>query len=82
MSSTNEISLNIRTPFSKTDQFTTLVLSKRAALKDLMERFAEKENLPLEKLIFRFDGDKVDPESTPEDLDMEDDDCIDVNIKE
>ena len=40
------------------------------------------QDLALEKLVFRFDGDKIDPESTPQDLDMEDDDCIDVNVKE
>jgi len=80
--SPNEVSLKVQSPTSKTGQFTTLKISKKAALKDLMERFAVSENLALEKLVFRFDGEKLDPESTPEDLDMEDDDCIDVNVIE
>ena len=45
-----------------------------------MTEFAASKEIELEKLKFSFDGEKLDPESTPEDLDMEDGDCIDVVV--
>ena len=45
-----------------------------------MVEFASSRDLSLEQLKFSFDGDKVNPESTPEELDMEDGDCIDVGV--
>ena len=44
----------------------------------LMRQYAEKMNLEMEKLTFYFDGDKLKSLSTPEDVDMDDGDCIDV----
>uniref|UniRef100_A0A131XK58 Putative ubiquitin-like protein n=1 Tax=Hyalomma excavatum TaxID=257692 RepID=A0A131XK58_9ACAR len=43
--------------------------------------FAKKLGLPLSKLVFKFDGEKVQLKSTPEELSMEDGDCVDVSIQ-
>ncbi|KAL3227782.1 hypothetical protein MRX96_003742 [Rhipicephalus microplus] len=43
--------------------------------------FAEKLGLPFSKLVYKFDGEKVQLRSTPEELGMEDGDCIDVSIR-
>ncbi|KAH9606289.1 hypothetical protein KSS87_014957 [Heliosperma pusillum] len=47
----------------------------------LFKRYAEKLKIGLEKLVFSFDGDKINPDSTPKSLEMEDDDQIEVNVK-
>ena len=46
-----------------------------------MEEFAANQSLSVEKLKFFFDGERIDANSTPEELDMEDDDCIDVVVQ-
>ncbi|KAH8039920.1 hypothetical protein HPB51_009176 [Rhipicephalus microplus] len=43
--------------------------------------FAEKLGLQFSKLVYKFDGEKVQLRSTPEELGMEDGDCIDVSIR-
>lgn len=43
--------------------------------------FAEKLGLPFSKLVYKFDGEKVDLRSTPEDLGIEDGDCVDVSVR-
>ncbi|XP_057542798.1 uncharacterized protein LOC130821155 [Amaranthus tricolor] len=47
----------------------------------LFKKYARKANIDVHKLVFSFDGEKVDPASTPKDLDMEDDDLIEVHVK-
>lgn len=47
-------------------------------LRKVMVAFAAKLNSPLDKLKFTFDGAVVEEHHTPENLDMEDDDCIDA----
>ncbi|XP_015693383.1 uncharacterized protein LOC102704385 [Oryza brachyantha] len=47
----------------------------------LFKAYAKKVNLSLADLTFVFDGDKLDPASTPEDLDLEDEDMIEVRHK-
>lgn len=47
----------------------------------LFKMYADKVKLKMESLVFSFDGDKVSPTSTPEGLDMEDEDMIEVHIK-
>lgn len=76
----HEISLNIQCPEFKTGQFATLKISRKAGFRALMTEFAASKGLEIEQLKFSFDGEKLDPESTPEDLDMEDGDCIDVVV--
>lgn len=44
-----------------------------------MVAFASELKLPLSRLKFSFDGEIIDPSQTAQDLEMENDDCIDVN---
>ena len=43
-----------------------------------MTAFAAELKLPVSRLKFSFDGDIISPSQTAEDLEMENDDCIDV----
>ncbi|CAN7937590.1 unnamed protein product [Ixodes hexagonus] len=43
--------------------------------------FAEKASLVLSKLVLKFDGEKVDPRMTPDQLGIEDGDCVDVSVR-
>lgn len=47
-----------------------------------MVAFASKLDISLSNLKFLFDGSIVQESQTPLDLDMEDDDCIDVAVRE
>ncbi|XP_062214666.1 uncharacterized protein LOC133915491 isoform X2 [Phragmites australis] len=47
----------------------------------LFKAYAKKAKLNPSDLTFVFDGDKINPSSTPEDLDLEDDDMIEVRHK-
>lgn len=37
--------------------------------------------LDAQKLVFSFDGDKINPSETPESLGMEDEDMIEIHVK-
>lgn len=43
--------------------------------------YADKVKLGIQSLVFSFDGDKINPTATPDDLGMEDDDIIEVHVK-
>lgn len=47
----------------------------------LFKMYADKVKHKVDSLVFSFDGDKIDPTSTPSSLDMEDDDMIEVRVK-
>jgi hypothetical protein len=47
----------------------------------LFKAYARKAKRNPSDLTFVFDGDKIDPASTPEDLDLEDGDMIEVSHK-
>ncbi|GJM93958.1 hypothetical protein PR202_ga10561 [Eleusine coracana subsp. coracana] len=47
----------------------------------LFKAYAKKAKLNPSDLTFVFDGDKIDPTSTPADLDLEDSDMIEVSHK-
>ncbi|XAR52461.1 hypothetical protein NMG60_11020557 [Bertholletia excelsa] len=47
----------------------------------LFKMYADRSKLDLQKLVFCFDGDKINPTAHPEALGMEDDDIIEVHIK-
>ncbi|XP_070573380.1 NFATC2-interacting protein-like [Ptychodera flava] len=49
-------------------------------LERLMEEYSSWKQIPRNKVTFFFDGDKLFPQNTPQDLDMETDDVIDVMI--
>lgn len=46
-----------------------------------MTAFAADLNVPISKLKFSFDGETISPTQTAQDLEMENDDCIDVTVK-
>ncbi|XP_023930847.1 NFATC2-interacting protein [Lingula anatina] len=62
------------------DRHSVLVITIRKTnpLENLMREYASKMELEWTSLKFQFDGEDIDPKATPEDLDMEDDDCIDA----
>lgn len=45
-----------------------------------MMKFSEEVELPLNRLKFFFDGDLVDAESTPNSLELEGGECLDVHV--
>jgi hypothetical protein len=47
----------------------------------LFKVYADLTKLPLEKLLFRFDGDEISPNDTPKELDMEEGYIIEVYIR-
>ncbi|XP_021751038.1 uncharacterized protein LOC110716626 isoform X2 [Chenopodium quinoa] len=47
----------------------------------LFTKYAQKVKTDVHNLVFTFDGDKIDPASTPQSLGMEDDDLIEVHVK-
>lgn len=65
--------------FSCVVSFSCCVQDER--FEQLFKKYARKANIDVHKLVFSFDGEKVDPASTPKDLDMEDDDLIEVHVK-
>lgn len=49
-------------------------------MQNIMKRYAEQRDIPLEQLIFDFDGERLSGDETPADLDMESESCIDVTV--
>lgn len=47
----------------------------------LFKKYADSVKNKVENLVFSFDGDKIDPTTTPSSLEMEDDDMIEVHVK-
>lgn len=47
----------------------------------LFKMYADKLKLDQKSLVFCFDGDKISPTATPDELDMEDNDIVEVHIK-
>ena len=64
---------------SSCDLLLSLLQDER--FEQLFKRYAEKAKIDVQKLVFCFDGDKIDSSSTPESLGMEDDDLIEVHVK-
>lgn len=48
----------------------------------LLKVYAKKAKLNPSDLSFVFDGEKINPSSTPQDLDLEDEDMIEVRRKQ
>ena len=46
-----------------------------------MDKFAESLNIPINKILFQFDGDTVKVSDTAEMLGLEDEDTIDARVK-
>lgn len=47
----------------------------------LFKLYADKSKVDVKNLVFCFDGDKINPAATPDSLDMEDNDMIEVHVK-
>ncbi|XP_059649669.1 uncharacterized protein LOC132295413 [Cornus florida] len=47
----------------------------------LFKSYADKAKLDVQRLVFCFDGEKINPTATPSGLGMEDDDIIEVHVK-
>ena len=45
-----------------------------------MAKYSQSCGTPLDKIKFMFDGDVINPNETPEDLDMDEEGVIDVVI--
>jgi hypothetical protein len=58
-----------------------LFLLQYLPFRELFEKYAELTGKQMNKLTFYFDGEVLSPETTPVDVDMDDDDTIDVAEK-
>ncbi|KAH3674323.1 hypothetical protein WICMUC_003395 [Wickerhamomyces mucosus] len=54
-------------------------IKKSTPLKRLMEAFAKRQGKSIESLRFLCDGSRVQPEQTPEELDLDDGDVIEAH---
>ena len=61
--------------------FIIITFSQTVPLKETLHQYAEDIGIERKKLVFEFDGERVNDESTPQDLELEDDFCIDVKRK-
>ncbi|PNF32504.1 hypothetical protein B7P43_G03873 [Cryptotermes secundus] len=57
-------------------------IKKTQKMRVLMLKCAERLDVPVEKLKFSFDGESLNPNETPVDLDLEGGECIDLYISE
>merc|ERR1711990_101813 len=55
-------------------------IKKTTPLKKLMNAFCSRQNLDRGQWVFLYDGERISPENTPEQLGMEDNDEIDAMI--
>lgn len=56
-------------------------MGKDEPLREIMQEYASKNSTDLKHLTFLFDGENLDPESTPKSLDLDNGDCIDVVLR-
>jgi len=68
--------------YGKTNDITTLSIPMKGKFESIMGRFAQKKNLSVSQCKFIFDGETLNPNSTPEGLDLEGDEIIDVRLPE
>jgi len=54
-------------------------IKRTTALKKLMDAFCERQGKAPNSVRFLFDGSRVQPSDTPESLDMQDGDCLEVH---
>merc|ERR1711990_365434 len=55
-------------------------IKKTTPLKKLMNAYCSRQNLDQGQMVFLYDGERISPENTPEQLGMEDNDEIDAMI--
>merc|ERR1712010_331754 len=57
-------------------------VKKTTALRKLMGAYCDRQGQDMSALEFLFDGDRIRPEQTPEELEMDDGDSIDAMVKQ
>jgi len=73
----NAVKLSVRTPVQ---QF-KFKIQKSDPFSKIITAVASKQNIAIEKIKLKFEGETLSPSDTPNDLDMENGDLIDVHIK-
>ena len=66
----------------KSKDVQTIIVPFKGHFKPAMDLFAQKRNVSIEHCKFIFDGEELQPMSTPEHLDLEGDEIIDVKLLE
>lgn len=56
-------------------------MDKKEKMKSIMLQGAEELKKSIDELKFHFDGDLINPSDTPEDLDLEGGEVIEITIK-
>nr|XP_006824332.1 PREDICTED: NFATC2-interacting protein-like [Saccoglossus kowalevskii] len=74
----NCIDIKIQSKGAKTKK--TVSIKKTSPLQKLMDDYAKLIDTPRNNITFYFDGDKITPNQTPADIDIESDDVIDAVI--
>ena len=74
----NFIELNLRTKDKKST--ITLKIKRTDKMEILMEKYAEQTKTNVGSSRFIFDGEDLDPDETPESLDLDGGECIDVHL--
>ncbi|XP_078598702.1 NFATC2-interacting protein-like isoform X1 [Branchiostoma floridae x Branchiostoma japonicum] len=75
-STEGKLELKIQGKERKTEK--SFAVDKSEKLQRIMQEYADFRQLPLSRLHFKFDGESVSPDDTPEDLDMEGGETIDA----
>ena len=77
--SDNIVSIKVQGSDSKSVKLFKVL--KNGPLGKMMQQYADFRQVPLSKLKFSFDGETMTSEQSPDDLDMDDENVVDVQIK-
>jgi Ubiquitin-2 like Rad60 SUMO-like len=47
---------------------------------EIKQQYCEQRGYPVHKVVFEFDGEELEKGETPNDVDMEDEDLVDVTL--
>merc|ERR1719353_2549779 len=75
----NQINIKVVGPANQEVHFR---VKKTTALRKLMGAYCDRQGQDMSALEFLFDGDRIRPEQTPEELEMDDGDSIDAMVKQ
>ncbi|KAI0209080.1 NFATC2-interacting protein [Lamellibrachia satsuma] len=70
--------LSLRLQSKDTRLRSNFLIRKTEKMDRLMNEYAKERHTSVDKLAFFFDGEKISPSDTPDDLDLEDSFCVDV----
>uniref|UniRef100_T1J2P4 Ubiquitin-like domain-containing protein n=1 Tax=Strigamia maritima TaxID=126957 RepID=T1J2P4_STRMM len=73
------ISLKLQSKEMKKKVVLTMLKSEPMSI--LIEKYAQQRQIPASKVLLQFDGEDLDPDSNPDELEIENDFCIDVIIR-